>query len=67
MEPDHLMTPSEVSVALGRSLNTLRNWRAQRKRLRFVKAGQRVYYRAADVAAFQQRDLQLVEVEVDDA
>jgi hypothetical protein len=65
MNPDELLTPAETSAALGLSVYTLRNWRSQRINLRFVKAGSRVFYRAADVAKFQKAYLRNIEVRND--
>ena len=61
-----LLTPAEVSKALGISLNTLRCWRVKRRApkdgskarkavpLPFVKPGGRIRYRATDVNSYLQ-------------
>lgn len=50
---EDLMTTEEVSALLFLAKGTLRNWRARRQNLPFIRAGRRVFYRRADVLAFQ--------------
>lgn len=60
---EDLLTPRQAGEILKVSLNTLRDWRTKRVRLRFVKAGSRVYYQRQDVEAFRHRYQKLVEVD----
>ena len=48
---DH-MTTDEAAKALGISPLTLRNWRASRRNLDYLRKGRRVYYRRQDIERF---------------
>lgn len=49
-----LMSPRQAATYLGLSHFTLRNWRAQRIHLPFIRIGVRSWYRPEDVEAFKQ-------------
>ncbi len=57
-----LLTPREVAERVGVSLITLRNWRYERKNLRYIRAGNRVYYKPSDVDSFVEVYHRIVEV-----
>lgn len=59
-QPGRLMTASDVADALRVSEGTLRNWRSARRGPRFAKVGGSVHYRAEDVAAWIEGNLETV-------
>jgi excisionase family DNA binding protein len=53
MNNDKLMTPQEVAIFIGVSIETLNVWRATRRyRLPYIKVGRLVRYRHSDILAF---------------
>jgi predicted site-specific integrase-resolvase len=56
MIEEEFMTPDAVSKILGVSLNTLENWRREKKGLPFCKFQRHVRYRSKDVINFIERN-----------
>lgn len=52
MQIDQLLNEKQTAKILGRAVQTLRNDRATRRRLPYVKIGRSVMYRPADVQKF---------------
>jgi excisionase family DNA binding protein len=63
VQANELLTPGQTAERLLVSKSTLRNWRAQRIRLRYVRAGNRVFYQKEDVEAFMLNFYRIVEVD----
>ena len=47
-----LLTPEEVAVVTGLSIDTLAQWRSQRRGLPYLKIGRAVRYDPSDVQAY---------------
>ena len=60
MSEKHL-TPSDAAERLGVNVGTLANWRAQHRGPSYLKVGRSVRYRARDLLAWEQSQVQLIE------
>ncbi len=50
-----LLTPEQVAVMTGLSLDTLAQWRSQRRGLPYLKLGRAVRYDAVEIQAYLER------------
>jgi len=50
-----LLTPEEVSLATGLSVETLAQWRSRKRHLPYLKIGRRIRYDLGDVEAYLKR------------
>lgn len=50
-----LLTPENVSQLTGLSLETLAQWRSQKKHIPYLKVGRRVRYDVRDIQAYLER------------
>jgi excisionase family DNA binding protein len=56
MEKKQFITDNEVAILTGLSLQTLRNWRHQKKGFPYVKVGRSVRYAIIDVEAYMENN-----------
>lgn len=54
MEKKQYLTDTEVAMITGLSLQTLRNWRHQKKGFSYIKVGRSVRYATMDVDGYME-------------